>query len=189
MHAFIWDLGQVHKHFLAQMKAKVHQFRAKLRMIKKGNKNISKHMLRIKAIANSLLAIRGSNLWKRSSGCNSSRITWRIQSHYHDDIKCLVPQGLESQAWFADSGASHHITFLSSNLRHIHSKIYPNEVLVGNGHILIVHSIGSSYLTSSCMPNTNLLLNNILYVPSIIKNLLYVSKFAKDNKSLLRVLC
>ncbi|KAI5399698.1 hypothetical protein KIW84_064871 [Lathyrus oleraceus] len=59
----------------------------------------------------------------------------------HQDM-LQIPYGLESQTWFADSGASHHITFLSSNLQQVHSSVCPNEVLVGNGHSLAVHSTG-----------------------------------------------
>lgn len=55
-HAYeIWN--RVHQHFRARMKVIVHQLRVKLRMVKKVNKTIFEHVLRIRVIADSLLAI------------------------------------------------------------------------------------------------------------------------------------
>src|SRR4051812_48064070 len=55
-HAFeVWD--HIHQYFNAQMKARVRQLRVELKSTKKGNKNITEFVLRIKAIANSLLAV------------------------------------------------------------------------------------------------------------------------------------
>lgn len=55
-HAYeVWD--KVHKHCNAQMKARVHQLRVKLKMIKKGTQSISEFVLHIRSIVDSLLAI------------------------------------------------------------------------------------------------------------------------------------
>ena len=51
----IWD--QIHKHFNAVMKARVHQLRSELKTTKKGTRSISEYVLRIRAIADALLAI------------------------------------------------------------------------------------------------------------------------------------
>lgn len=55
-HSFqVWD--KIHEHFHSYLKAKVRQFRSELKGIKKGNRSISDYVLRIKALADSLLAI------------------------------------------------------------------------------------------------------------------------------------
>ena len=58
-HAFeVWD--KIHQYFNSQMKVRVHQLRVELKSTKKGNKSITEFLLRIKAIANSLLAVGDS---------------------------------------------------------------------------------------------------------------------------------
>lgn len=55
-HAYeVWE--KIHQYFNAQVKARVHQLRVELKSTKKGNKSITELVLRIKAIANSLLAV------------------------------------------------------------------------------------------------------------------------------------
>lgn len=45
-----------------------------------------------------------------------------------------IPQDLEPLAWFADSGALHHITFTASDLQIKFSCTVPKHVVVGNGY-------------------------------------------------------
>lgn len=54
----LWD--KIHTHFHATMKAKVRQLRAELKSTKKGTKSVSKYVLRIKAIYDSLVSIGDS---------------------------------------------------------------------------------------------------------------------------------
>lgn len=49
---------------------------------------------------------------------------------------------MESQTWFDDSGASHHITFDLSSLKYIKSCVGPNKVVIINGNSLEVKTIG-----------------------------------------------
>ena len=58
---------------------------------------------------------------------------------------------------------------------------WQNQVHVGNGTGLFIKHIGQSKFLSP-FSSKPLLLNHLLHVPSITKNLLSVSKFAKDNK-------
>lgn len=51
----VWD--KVHKHYNSQMKARVHQLCAELKIIKKGTQSIYEFVLCIKSIIDSLLAI------------------------------------------------------------------------------------------------------------------------------------
>lgn len=51
----VWD--KVHKHFNSQMKARVHHICSELKISKKGTISISEYVLRVCAIADSLVAI------------------------------------------------------------------------------------------------------------------------------------
>nr|KYP37003.1 Retrovirus-related Pol polyprotein from transposon TNT 1-94 [Cajanus cajan] len=57
----------------------------------------------------------------------------------------------------------------------------PDQIFIGNGQGLPIHSSSSSYFTSQNNPKMSLALHNLLHVPHITKNLISVSKFAKDN--------
>lgn len=58
------------------------------------------------------------------------------------------------------------------------SCVDPSKVVVGNGHIIRVQSIGYSSIKSNCMSNTVLHLNHLTHVPKITRNLIFVSKFS-----------
>jgi len=56
-----------------------------------------------------------------------------------------------------------------------------DQVYIGNGQGLPINSIGTMSFPSNYHPNITLTLHNLLHVPSITKNLVSVSQFAKDN--------
>lgn len=62
-------------------------------------------------------------------------------------------------------------------------------VIVGDGNLLPISSIGSSSIPVSSLSNSSnqssLLLNNILFVHSIAKNLLSISQYTHDNNVLI----
>jgi hypothetical protein len=79
------------------------------------------------------------------------------------------------------SGASAHMVnnagIISSSQPPLSSS--PSSIIIGNGAILPVTSIGShSFFT----PRHPLILSNVLFSPSIIKNLISVCRFTTDNK-------
>lgn len=84
-------------------------------------------------------------------------------------------------SWYVDSGATNHITNVMNNLQLSAPYSGNEQVAVGNGNQLPIHSIGKSSLPST-HSSTSLFLNNILYVPKITKNLISISQFTKDNK-------
>lgn len=92
-----------------------------------------------------------------------------------------VPGGMNT-TWYPDSGASHHVTpdpaQFSQQMLYKGSK----QVHIGNRQGLRITSVGSSTFTSPTHPHITLSLNNLLLVPSITKNLVSVSQFAKDNR-------
>lgn len=57
-----------------------------------------------------------------------------------------------------------------------------NKVHMGNGQGLKINYVGTFEITLSIHPHITLTLNNLLHVPSITKNLMFVSLFAKGNK-------
>lgn len=90
--------------------------------------------------------------------------------------------GSYDNSWYPDSGATNYVTFDLNNLN-IGSKYKGAErVQMRNGAGLIISNFGSSTLTTLDKHSSHsFLLNNLLHVPNIIKNLMSVSQFAKDN--------
>jgi hypothetical protein len=82
-----------------------------------------------------------------------------------------------------DSGASTHMTsdqgilptYFSSSLHN------SSNIVVGNGSTLPVLGMGSTYINS---PNARFVLSNVLHTPHLIKNLISVRKFTRDNACL-----
>ncbi|KAJ3699566.1 hypothetical protein LUZ61_003271 [Rhynchospora tenuis] len=81
-------------------------------------------------------------------------------------------------SWFMDSGATTHVTPDLNNLSS--SQVYTgtDQVHMGNGKGLTISHTGVAYITTS---DTQLVLNNVLCVPQLTKNLLSISQLLKDN--------
>ncbi|GJX60940.1 ribonuclease H-like domain-containing protein [Tanacetum coccineum] len=83
-----------------------------------------------------------------------------------------------SDAWNFDTGASSHLNNSVTNLsENFNSCMYPS-VSVGDGHSIPVTNTGHSILPTSVRP---LHLNNVLITPHIVKNLISVRQFVRDN--------
>lgn len=91
----------------------------------------------------------------------------------------------ESNCWFPDSGATHHVTNDVNAVEQVSTTPPPEHVLMGNGQGLPVQSIGSTSFPSPLKSHRSLYLHNLLLVPSITKNLVSVRQFAADNKCFL----
>ncbi|GKA28374.1 ribonuclease H-like domain-containing protein [Tanacetum coccineum] len=95
----------------------------------------------------------------------------------------MLPQAFQTMtpqdpSWNMDTGASSHLTDNTGILTSFsNSSIYPS-VFVGNGNSIPVTHTGHSFLHTSHKP---LHLNHILVTPHIIKNLISVRKFTRDN--------
>ncbi|GKE97221.1 hypothetical protein Tco_1582076 [Tanacetum coccineum] len=77
-----------------------------------------------------------------------------------------------------DTGASSHLADNTGILTYFsNSSMYP-YVFVGNGHPILVTHTGHSFLHTSSKP---LHLSHILVTPHIIKNLILVHQFTRDN--------
>jgi len=84
-----------------------------------------------------------------------------------------------SSGWFMDTGATSHLTADTSSLSSISNKCNISSIYVGDGSTIPVTNMGHSTLPSS---HRTLHLHNVLVTPQIIKNLISVRKFVRDNK-------
>lgn len=82
--------------------------------------------------------------------------------------------------WYADSGAGSHMSADAGILSTTSppNLSTPSSIIVGNGALLPVTAIGSRTFS---FPHRNLVLNNVLVSPHIIKNLISIRRFTTDN--------
>ncbi|GJX33608.1 hypothetical protein Tco_0243463 [Tanacetum coccineum] len=85
---------------------------------------------------------------------------------------------LQDPTWHMDTGASSHLNFNASNLSTIFDKLLFPSVHVGDGKSIPVTNIGHSIIPSHHRP---LHLHNVLVTPNIIKNLIFVRQFTRNN--------
>jgi hypothetical protein len=80
--------------------------------------------------------------------------------------------------WVMDSGATTHVTNSQGNLTSFHSPtgLDSHSIVVGNGSKMPIYSIGSTTLTPHPFQ-----LHHVLFSPALIKNLISVRKFTRDN--------
>nr|GEU79576.1 ribonuclease H-like domain-containing protein [Tanacetum cinerariifolium] len=86
---------------------------------------------------------------------------------------------IRDSTWNMDTCASSHLNSHSSNLRTVYNnRLYPS-VCVGDGKTIPVTNTGHSNLPTLSRP---LYLHNVLVTPNIIKNLILMRQFTRDNK-------
>jgi hypothetical protein len=73
-----------------------------------------------------------------------------------------------------------HVTNNSQSIQQCVPFEGPDQIFIGNGQDLKIHSPGSSRFNSPSQSITSHFLHNFLHVPSITKNLISVSKFDKE---------
>ncbi|GJT96439.1 ribonuclease H-like domain-containing protein [Tanacetum coccineum] len=84
----------------------------------------------------------------------------------------------QDPTWHMDTGASSHLNFNASNLSTIFDKRLFSSVHVGDGTSIPVTNTGYSIIPSHHRP---LHLHKVLVTPNIIKNLISVRQFTRDN--------
>ena len=90
-------------------------------------------------------------------------------------------EGPADEGWYLDSGAAHHLTNNMANM-HIREEFKGNDqLIIGNDQGLTTTHVGNASLRLSSSKTTCILLNDMLLVPSITKNLLSISKLTSDN--------
>ena len=82
----------------------------------------------------------------------------------------------QSNIWYSDLCASHHVNANVENIKQCSSFEGLDQVIVVNGQGLLIKSIGSSSFISPYNHSADLVLNRILHVPTVSKNLLSVTK-------------
>ncbi|KAL4319057.1 hypothetical protein GQ457_18G024390 [Hibiscus cannabinus] len=83
-----------------------------------------------------------------------------------------------SGQWFIDSGATHHVTPEATKVGQGSEYAGPGKITIGDGTNLSISAIGKTHLSTD---KKSLILNDLMHVPMITKNLISVSKLAKDN--------
>ena len=91
-----------------------------------------------------------------------------------------TPATISDPSWYLDSRASHHFTPDVANLLQGSEYMGSDQVFIGNGISINIQHIGHSLLHSTDS-NSLFKLDNLMHVPTIAKNLISVSQFAKDN--------
>ncbi|KAG6735682.1 hypothetical protein POTOM_061670 [Populus tomentosa] len=85
-------------------------------------------------------------------------------------------------AWYLDSGASHHLTQNGDNLTDSSPYKGKDKITIGNGKHLSISNTGSSHLFS----NSHVFqLKKVFHVPFISANLISVAKFCSNNNVLI----
>ena len=82
--------------------------------------------------------------------------------------------------WYLDFGATNHLISYFSNLTTNTQYLGQDQIYMGDGTGLNILHVGQSSFTST-LSNKVLTLHQLLHAPLITKNLLSISKFAKDN--------
>lgn len=82
-------------------------------------------------------------------------------------------------SWYPDSGATNHLTNASPVSSMTTTYTGPGKVLVGNGTALRMSTIGNLVIPTQ---SRTLNLQNMLHIPCVTNNVLFVSQFAKDNQ-------
>ncbi|GJV57137.1 ribonuclease H-like domain-containing protein [Tanacetum coccineum] len=98
----------------------------------------------------------------------------------------LLPQAFTTRtlhdpttgAWNMDIGASSHLNNFVTSLSTILNSCMYSPVSVGDGHSIPVTNTGHSILST---PLKSVRLNNVLITPHIVKNLIFVRQFVRDN--------
>ncbi|GKD36903.1 ribonuclease H-like domain-containing protein [Tanacetum coccineum] len=87
-------------------------------------------------------------------------------------------QDPSSGAWNIDIGASSHLNNSTTSLSTVLNSCMYSTISVGDGHSIPVTNTGHSILPT---PLKSLRLNNVLISPHIVKNLIFVRQFVRDN--------
>jgi hypothetical protein len=89
----------------------------------------------------------------------------------------FASQGTSCTDWIFDSGASSHMSASSTLLSSCTTSPFPS-ITLGDGSTTPIYCVGQAQIPSHTKP---LLLRDVLVAPALIKNLISVRKFSRDN--------
>ena len=107
----------------------------------------------------------------RAASATQAHIVIATQAHI------ATPNSIQDEAWYLESGATHHTTHNSAPLKSQTEYHGPNKLIVGNGSPLSINHVGQSHVSSS----KPLYLRNILLVLDVKNNLISISQFTLHN--------
>jgi hypothetical protein len=91
------------------------------------------------------------------------------------------PHAASDLNWYSDSSTTQYLTNDLANLNVcVEEYTGSKSIRVGNGKSLSVTHIGTTQFST---PNSTFLLNDVLHVPQISKNLIFVHKFTNDTNT------
>jgi histone deacetylase 1/2 len=96
-----------------------------------------------------------------------------------------APSHVVDPAWYADSGATHHITHELDKLTMSQPYYGADQVHAANGTGMRIHNIGHASISTPS--SRSLTLDRVLHVPDATRNLLSMSKLALDNNVFIEV--
>ena len=117
---------------------------------------------------------RTTNNFRNNNGQSPTAF---VTSHSGNPFNVIGENSVDTN-WYVDSGAKNHVTADYTNLANPMEYGGKDQVTIGNGDKLKITCIGNSTFKNG---GYMLSLDNILYVPAIAKNLVNVSKLARDK--------
>jgi hypothetical protein len=100
----------------------------------------------------------------------------------HTAVAASTSYGCDNN-WYTDSDATDHITGELDKLAMQEPYTGSDQIHTANGAGMKISHISTSIIPT---PSRNLVLNNVLHVPTATKNLIYVHKFTLDNDMFIR---
>jgi hypothetical protein len=103
---------------------------------------------------------------------------WDTNSDWDSGGICGLTSFHPGGEWVMDSGVTAHVTNSTGNLTSSHSPTNLNSrsIIVGDGSLMPIYSVGSTTLAPHPFR-----LNHVLVSPAIIKSLISVRQFTRDN--------
>lgn len=102
----------------------------------------------------------------------------QLTTDYSQAFQTMTLADPTAADWYLDSGATSHMASSEGILKSKIIKDVNHSVIVGNGSRIPVTSSGNAILNT---PSRSLSLNQVLITPQIVKNLISVRRFTKDN--------
>jgi hypothetical protein len=111
-----------------------------------------------------------------SSSTSAPSPSWD-KSAFLQAMNNIVAQGNLGMDWIFDSGAFSHMSSSSNMLSNLSSTPF-SSIILGNGSSIPIYCTGQ---TSIPTPTKSLLLHDVLIAPALIKNLISIRQFTRDN--------
>jgi hypothetical protein len=99
------------------------------------------------------------------------------QAAFLQAMNNFAAQGKSDFDWIFDSGASSHMSSSRNMLSSFTSSPF-SSITLGDGSSIPISCVGQSHIPTKNKP---LLLRDVLVAPALIKNLISVRKFTRDN--------